>query len=71
VRALAPAGQTGALWLAGPDGVVRFDPGTGAAAAPLTVANSGLAGKRVAALAEGAGALWVVTHSGISRLTLG
>jgi ligand-binding sensor domain-containing protein len=71
VRALAPAGKTGVLWLAGPDGVVRFDPATGSVAAPLTVANSGLAGKCVATLAESAGALWVVTHSGISRLTLG
>jgi ligand-binding sensor domain-containing protein len=71
VQALAPAAGAAALWLAGPDGVVRFDPAGGAAAARYTVADSGLAGRRVTGLAEAAGALWVVTHSGISRLTLG
>jgi ligand-binding sensor domain-containing protein len=70
VRAIAAAGDPGVLWLAGLEGVIRYDPAAGASDAAYTPANSGLAGRRVTALLESAGTLWVVTQSGISRLAL-
>jgi ligand-binding sensor domain-containing protein len=70
VLALAPAAGSGNLWLARDDGVVRYDPSTGTLSPPYTVINSGLAGRRVTALAECAGALWIATQAGVSRLKL-
>jgi ligand-binding sensor domain-containing protein len=70
VRALAAAVVAGELWLAREDGVVRYDPTTRAVRAQYTPADSGLASRRVTALVESAGALWIVTQAGISRLAL-
>jgi ligand-binding sensor domain-containing protein len=69
VRALAPAGVPGALWLAREDGVVRYQPQSGPTL-PFTLAESGLASLRVAGLLERAGVLWIVTQAGISRVDL-
>jgi ligand-binding sensor domain-containing protein len=70
VRALAPAGGAGRLWLARGGGVERYDPASGAIEARYTPAESGLASRRVTALAENAGTLWIATQAGISRLRL-
>lgn len=70
VRALAPARDDGALWLAREDSVARYDPAIRKLSLEYTRANSGLASCRVTALAEIGGTLWIVTQGGISRLKL-
>jgi len=70
VRALAAASDLTTLWLARDDGVVRYDPVSGVSSEPYTPINSGLASRRVTALAERSSALWIVTQVGTSRATL-
>ncbi|MCP4589481.1 MAG: hypothetical protein GY842_01925 [bacterium] len=70
VSALAPAGDASALWLARRDGVVRYDPTVRTTSAVYTPANSGLVSRRVTALLENSGFLWIVTRAGISRLAV-
>jgi ligand-binding sensor domain-containing protein len=70
VRAVAPAGGAGALWVAGEARLVRYAPATGQVTASYTPADTGLGSARVVALCEAAGALWVVTQCGVGRLKL-
>jgi hypothetical protein len=70
VRALAAAGDQGALWVAWEDRLTRYDPRTGKAEVVHTPAGSGLGSVRVTGLGEGGGFLWVATRSGVSRLHL-
>lgn len=69
VWALA-AGRSQTLWLASERGICRYDPKTRTYSATYTPFNSGLSSRRVAALLETSGFLWIVTQVGISRLTL-
>ena len=69
-RAIAASAEAGRLWVARQDGVVCYDPASGTASEPYTPANSGLASRRVAALVEDSGFLYVVTEAGTSRLKL-
>jgi ligand-binding sensor domain-containing protein len=71
VRAVTPAADPGVLWLAGEDRLVRYEPAGRRALAEHLPRDSGLGSARVTALREGAGALWVVTACGTSRLTTG
>jgi ligand-binding sensor domain-containing protein len=71
VWALAAADNSGAIWLAREDGILRYNPATRAIEqGPYTPINSGLASRRVVALVESAGLLWIVTQAGISRFEL-
>lgn len=71
VWALAAA-DAGRLWLAREDGVVRYDPGTGAVddGYRFTPADSGLASLRVTAMQQTARHLWICTQAGLSRFQL-
>lgn len=69
VRALAPASAGGAVWIAREDGVALYHPVNGLTAL-FTPSRSGLGSRRVVALLENAGMLWIVTRAGISRATL-
>jgi ligand-binding sensor domain-containing protein len=70
VGAVAPAGGTGKIWLARADGIVRYNPATDRVDARLTTARSGLPSRRVSALIEAGGSLWIATQAGISQLRL-
>jgi ligand-binding sensor domain-containing protein len=68
-RAVAAA-DPGSLWLALEDRIVRYEPAGRGVLAEHLPGDSGLGSVRVRALRQGAGALWVVTECGVSRLTL-
>lgn len=70
VRAIAPAGDTGQLWVAWEDGIVCYDPTTGKVKQSYTPANSGLSSRRVTAMVQDGGCLWIVTEAGTNRLNL-
>ena len=70
VRALTPASRAGCVWVAVAGGVVRYDvtgASPGAVETPLT---SGLPSRRVTAMLDAGGALWVTTAAGIGRRQL-
>ncbi len=69
VWALA-AGRLGTLWMASAEGVCCYNPKTKMQGVSYTAFNSGLGSRRVTALLETPGFLWIVTQVGISRLTL-
>jgi len=70
VWALAPASRADSFWLARRDGILYYDSTDGTMSEPYTLFNSGLSSRRVTALAEINGDLWVITQAGISRLEL-
>ena len=70
VRALAVASDGIKLWLAEADAVVRYSPQTRTTDKSFTLEQHGVASRRVAALAEIRGDLWILTAAGISRLRL-
>lgn len=70
VRALALAGDGNSLWLAEEDGVVRYSPNTRTHEKSYSLEEHGVASRRIAALAEIGGDLWIVTAAGVSRLRL-
>ena len=70
VHALAVASDGTSLWMAQDDGVVRYSPNTRKHDKHYTLEEHGIASRRIAALAEIGGALWVVTAAGVSRLRL-
>lgn len=70
VRALAASSDDALLWLAREEDVVHYNTSTRAIDATYTSAKSGLASRRVTALIENEGFLWIVTQAGTSRLKL-
>lgn len=70
VRVLAAAGDREKLWLALADGIVRYDPVNRTIDKPYTTFEHGLASRRVTAMVESGGNLWIATEAGISRLKL-
>jgi ligand-binding sensor domain-containing protein len=69
LRALT-AGDGDWLWMADAQGVVCYNSRTGETGERFTPFNSGLGSRRVVALLQHAGCLWIVTHAGISRVEL-
>jgi ligand-binding sensor domain-containing protein len=70
VRAIAVAGDENKLWLAETDAVVRYSPDTKTIDRSYSVENHGIGSRRVEALAEIRGDLWIATAAGLSRLRL-
>ncbi|HEV7374108.1 MAG TPA: hypothetical protein VGN95_05300 [Pyrinomonadaceae bacterium] len=70
IWAIAGAGDMGKLWLAHDDGVLRYDSGACRIDREYTPARNGLASRRVTALVESNGILWIATQAGISILKL-
>ncbi|HEX7999522.1 MAG TPA: hypothetical protein VF528_14140 [Pyrinomonadaceae bacterium] len=70
VRALARAGDAGKLWVAHDDGVLLYNPATRVVDKEYTPARNGLASRRVTAMIESRGILWIATQAGISILKL-
>jgi ligand-binding sensor domain-containing protein len=70
VSAIAIASNGTNLWLADGKEVMRYAPNTKTTDRHYSVETSGIAGRRVAALAEIRGDLWIATEAGVSRLRL-
>lgn len=70
VSAIAIAEDETNLWLANGEAVVRYSPNTKTSDRRYSVKDSGIASKRVTALAEIRGDLWIATEAGVSRLQL-
>ena len=70
VSAIAITGDGTNLWLADGEEVVRYSPNTKTSDRHYSVEASGIASKRVAALAEIRGDLWIATEAGVSILRL-
>lgn len=69
LRALAAAADNW-FWLADAQGVIHYNSLTGETRERFTPFNSGLGSRRVVALLQHAGYLWVITQAGISYLAL-
>ena len=70
VHALAVASDGTSLWMAEQDALVRYSPKTKKHDKLYSLEEHGIASRRMAAIAEIGGDLWVVTAAGVSRLRL-
>jgi ligand-binding sensor domain-containing protein len=70
VSALAIAEDGTRLWIAEAVEVVRYSPETKTCDRHYSIEETGLASRRVAAIAEIRGQLWIATEAGVSRLRL-
>lgn len=70
VSAIALAADGTRLWIAEAEKVVRYSPDTRTCDRHYSIEETGLASRRVAAIAEIRGDLWIATGAGVSRLRL-
>lgn len=70
VSALAAADDGNRLWIAEAEEVVRYSPETKTCDRHYSIEETGLASRRVTAIVEIRGHLWIATEAGVSRLRL-